>query len=595
MEEKARRRMSVALFAALCAAAVVALGVSAIFVPTALAAGNDVAEEAGMAREVTSVDESATVSAEEAAAVKNEPKADADDQEIYAIFYDKPDKKSYTLVIQNGDTLDPAYPKPADDQVILLCGESDDGSCRCGSLNYLGGAYKEYTTYAKVGVDVKPHNTSAWFADFKSMKSLDLTGLDTSKVTNMSSMFSRCPSLESVDLSRFNTSGVTNMSSMFWDCSSLESVDLSHFDTSKVTDMRAMFGGCSSLESIGLLGFNTSKVANMESMFGGCSSLESVDLSHFDTSRVTDMRSMFDGCSSLKNIEFPVTFVTTWVTDMARMFCHCSSLGSLDLSKFDMTRLKNVVWMLEGCDSLSKISLPATGDIAKADLPSWVNGAPVKWRNEKGEVFDADAIPARTAGTYTAVAEDDGSNNNGSGGDNGNGDNNGGNSSPGIGSGDSNNGNGSGSNNSAPKRTVAFSEAVTLPLDATGVAMDKWDVIRDLAKRFGSREGFPTDAEGVAVTIRLGGKEVETIDPTRAGTYEVTAVYAMPDNTERVIEATYTVAEPAAKTPVKSTVKSGARLAQTGDEAPATAPLVTAALAACALAAAVTVRRRVRG
>ena len=247
-----------------------------------------------------------------------------------------------------------------------------------------------------------------------------------------------------------------------------------------------------------------------------------------------------------------------------------------------MGRVENFYGMFFGCSSLGKITLPATGDFAKAGLPS------LKWRNEKGEVFAADAIPARTAGTYTAVVGDDGSDNDGPGGDNGNGSN-GGNSSSG-------NGNGSGGSTApAPKRTVAFSEAVALPLDATGVAMDRDDIVRDLAKRFGSREGFPADAEDVTVTIKYGGKEVDAIDPRRAGTYEVTAVYSMPDGTERVIEATYTVADPAAEAPVKSTAKSATRLAQTGDEMPVTVPAATTALAACVLAAAVAVRRRARG
>lgn len=136
---------------------------------------------------------------------------------------------------------------------------------------------------------------------------------------------------------------------------------------------------------------------------------------------------------------------------------------------------------------------------------------------------------------------------------------------------------------------------VALPLNATGVAMDKDDIVRDLAKRFGSRKDFPADASSVTVTIMHGGKEVDAIDPRRAGAYEVTAVYSMPDGTERVIKATYTVADPAAKASAMPTAKSTTRLAQTGDGAPAAVPTATAALAACALAAAVAARRRARG
>ncbi|MEY8315551.1 BspA family leucine-rich repeat surface protein [Adlercreutzia muris] len=659
--------------------------------------------------------------------------ADAD-QDIYAIFYENPDKKSYTLVIQNGDTVDTSYGELANDGVILICdGKRPDGSllyaCGCEILGSshespLPQEYTRYTTHAVVKSGVKPHSLYSWFGGFEGLETADLSGLNSSQVTDMERMFWFCTSLTALDLSTLDTSQVTDMNGMFYECSSLstldlsgfdtsqvrcfgreagsrdsgmfegcssltsldlssfdmgqaeavggmfsgcssleslklpasltmkslrsvsgifagcsslKSIDISQFDTSSATDMSGLFSGCSSLTSIAFpSSFETTLVTSMDSMFAGCSSLESIDLSKFDTGKVTDMDSMFAGCSSLESIQFPSTFTTGWVTSMGGMFKDCSSLASIDLSKFDtskvtdmesmfygcsslesldlsgfdMGKVENIFWMLSNCSSLGKIILPATGDFAKADLPDrrdgmkW--GESLKWRNEKGEVFAADAIPARTAGTYTAVVEGNGSGDgsDGDGSGNGNGGSNGGNSSSNNGSGNGNgsssgNGNGSGSDGGAtapaPKRTVAFSEAVALPLNATGVAMDKDDIVRDLAKRFGSREGFPTDASSVAVTIMLGGKEVEAIDPTRAGIYEVTAVYSMPDGTERVIEAAYTVADPAAKAPVKSAARSATRLAQTGDEVAPAVPLATAALAACALAAAVAVRRRARG
>ncbi len=581
------------------------------------------------------------------------------DDDVFVALYAR-DGGGYTLVFQKGEAaraeygpLEEVYPL---DRVIPI-----------GPGDPLGGK-RSYVLSAVVADVLQPESTDQWFRGLENLEQVDISKLDTSKVKSAFEMFAGCGSLKSIDLSKFNTASLEEAISMFLNCSSLESLDLSKFDASRVTDMsfmfsgcssltslsfpknfktetveemRSMFSGCSSLKVLDISNFDISKVTdmgymfsdcsslesivfpaalktdsvtNMWHMFSGCSSLESLDLSKFDTSKVTIMEAMFKSCSSLKSIQFPATFTTGWVTDMGYMFYDCSSLESLDLSKFDTSRVRDMGSMFSYCYSLDKITLPATGDFAKADLPDWRDSGFVKWRNEKGEVFEADAIPARTAGTYTAVAEDDGSNNDGSGGDNGNGDGNGGNSGSGDGNGNggnggnsgsgngnggsnngANNGSGSGSDNSIPKRTVAFSEAVTLPLDATGVAMDKDDIVRDLSKRFGTREGFPANSNGVAVTIKYGGKEVEAIDPTRAGTYEVTAVYSMPDGTERVIEATYTVADPAAKAPVKSTVKSTTRLAQTGDEVSATAPLATAALAACALAAAVAGRRRVRG
>ena len=121
-------------------------------------------------------------------------------------------------------------------------------------------------------------------------------------VSTARSMFLDCRSLESLDLSGLDTSKATDMSSMFWGCSSLKSLDLSGLDTSSATDMSYMFSGCSSLESLDLSGFDTSSVVGMRGMFDGCSSLESLDLSGFDTSSVLYIRDMFDGCSGLRTV-----------------------------------------------------------------------------------------------------------------------------------------------------------------------------------------------------------------------------------------------------------------------------------------------------
>ncbi len=89
---------------------------------------------------------------------------------------------------------------------------------------------------------------------------------------------------------------------MFYGCSSLASLDLSGLDTSDVTDMSGMFRGCSSLTYLDVSGFNTSKAANMSDMFSGCSSLASLDLLSFDTSKAENMGYMFYGCSGLRTI-----------------------------------------------------------------------------------------------------------------------------------------------------------------------------------------------------------------------------------------------------------------------------------------------------
>ena len=145
---------------------------------------------------------------------------------------------------------------------------------------------------------------------------------------NTSDMFYNCGELTSIDLSGWNTSNVTDMNYMFYACSSLTSLDLSGWNTSNVTIMDNMFGGCSSLTTLDLSGWNTSLVTNMESMFSGCSSLTTLNLSHFNTSNVTTMQHMFSGCSSLTTLDLS-GWDTSNVTDMGVMFYGCSSLKTI--------------------------------------------------------------------------------------------------------------------------------------------------------------------------------------------------------------------------------------------------------------------------
>ena len=169
------------------------------------------------------------------------------------------------------------------------------------------------------------------FYGCKGLTSLDLSSLDTSNVTSMSSMFGMCTSLTSLDLSSFDTSNVTSMSNMFSSCSNLTSLDLSNFDTSKVTSMESMFYNCN-LTSLDLSNFDTSNVTNMYDMFYGCISLTSLDLSSWDTSKVTRMQGIFRGGITRKmKLEYLniCNFDTSNVTNMNNMFDYCIDLTDL--------------------------------------------------------------------------------------------------------------------------------------------------------------------------------------------------------------------------------------------------------------------------
>ena len=186
-------------------------------------------------------------------------------------------------------------------------------------------------------------------------------------------MFSNCFSLASLDVSGLDTSSVTDTSGMFRNCSSLASLDVSGLDTSSVTYMSGMFSGCSSLASLDVSGLDTSSVANMSSMFSGCSSLASLDVSGLDTSSVANMSSMFS---------------------------NCPKLASLDLSSFNSTRIPNtkMAGMFDDCSSLNLVRVGERCTV-QSQLPDKT------WYNAAGEAFSPSTIPLCVAGTYVTTAD----------------------------------------------------------------------------------------------------------------------------------------------------------------------------------------------
>ena len=60
------------------------------------------------------------------------------------------------------------------------------------------------------------------------------------------------------------------MGCMFEGCSSLKELDLSGFDTSRVADMRCMFQGCLALEKLDLTGFRFRKGVKLAGFAADC-------------------------------------------------------------------------------------------------------------------------------------------------------------------------------------------------------------------------------------------------------------------------------------------------------------------------------------
>ena len=135
------------------------------------------------------------------------------------------------------------------------------------------------------------------------MTSIDLTNVDTSRVTDMTGMFDYYQSLTNLDLSNFNTSNVINMYGMFSECKSLTSLDLSSFNTFKVTNMAYMFEGSGTTMNLNKIyvsnKFVTTQVTNSINMFSDCTNLVGGNGTVFDSNNIDKAYARIDSSSNL--------------------------------------------------------------------------------------------------------------------------------------------------------------------------------------------------------------------------------------------------------------------------------------------------------
>ena len=184
-----------------------------------------------------------------------------------------------------------------------------------------------------------PDDCSKLFYQCTKLRSLDLTGYNTSNVTNMSYMFGGCVKISYLGLSDFDTVNVTDMSYMFDGMKNILRWDfLNNFDTSNVTNMSYMFAN-GNYREVDLSNFDTSKVTNMSYMFFNStnSHFVTVDLSDFNTSNVKNMKGMFEFCSWLETINLS-GLDTSNVTDMSEMFFNIVNLTTIYVSDFNTAK-----------------------------------------------------------------------------------------------------------------------------------------------------------------------------------------------------------------------------------------------------------------
>ena len=253
------------------------------------------------------------------------------------------------------------------------------------------------------------------FEDCSSLTNLNLSGFDTSAVTNMYEMFYGCSNIRNIIVSAdFNVSNVSNSFYMFSGCTSLAGgCGTTLASVSNVTDKTyaridggvsnpGYFSGDAVTSNIGEVYYyfedagntilhltnNNGGGAYAEFPEGGIDDLTSsqtnitkvvidneikptscrfwfflgynireiINISNLNVASASSLDYMFDACRSLTSLDLS-SFDTSNVTNMSNMFNACSSLTSLDLSSFNTSKVTNMASMFRDCRSLTSLDL----------------------------------------------------------------------------------------------------------------------------------------------------------------------------------------------------------------------------------------------
>lgn len=192
-----------------------------------------------------------------------------------------------------------------------------------------------------------------------------------------SGMFMGLSKLVSIDFTNFIATGLAAMSNMFSGCTKLTTLtNISGFNTSRVTDMYGVFDGCSSLTSLNLSSWNVSSVTTTQNMFNGCTNLSSIQISRWDFNKLINTTSMFNGCTKLS---FNMIILYPLVTQYANMFTNCSTVSPAKfILGYSGTSLKQLATNMVATKSVtSNVLLPAifVATVTNARWDAWAGGA----------------------------------------------------------------------------------------------------------------------------------------------------------------------------------------------------------------------------
>lgn len=214
-------------------------------------------------------------------------------------------------------------------------------------------------------------NLSYLFGQFRSVRTIDITGWDTSNCKIFTGMFAGCYNLEEIiGIENLQFTENVQLEGMFKSCKSLKKLDLSGWDTKNIDGFTSLFYGCSILkEIIGIENFDVSNVRHFDYMFCGCKSLKKLDLSKWNPKKAETAIYMFSGANELKEAIVP-NLVTASTNNIVDMFGDCYDLETVDASNWDTSGVALMTYLFGLCKSLKEVKGIENWNVKKVEQAS---------------------------------------------------------------------------------------------------------------------------------------------------------------------------------------------------------------------------------
>lgn len=187
------------------------------------------------------------------------------------------------------------------------------------------------------------------------IKHIDFSGSDLSNVLSCENAFSMLDDLETVNMANVNLGNEYTISNMFGNCPNVKSIDLTGMKTDKVTEADGVFGGAESLTDLkGVENWNLSNVTTVRYCFENCKKLETLELLNWNiSSKCKELIQLFDSCKNLKTIEGLSNWDVTGVEQMNRCFAECENLQKADFSSWDLRNVTDMARAFSECEKLT--------------------------------------------------------------------------------------------------------------------------------------------------------------------------------------------------------------------------------------------------